>query len=498
MSPLLMLVAILGSILVSRVVCPLLTYVPAILVPGWEEALPSREAALASAAPVLLFVTGLAAGWLSQARSRWGAIGAGALAGWLSAWVAESLCGGIAAGLWGARSLIAHGPVPAESETAFHHLLAESVLGTVLAVHVSTALSGIAGAVIGGLGGVLGSLMTRPSAPDAAFSLRLSGAMLLVSGLHLWIIIVVFATIAQLTQNLVESASFVLSSPTEWMFSAPVAIVLVWWLFWAAMSWISLRQMSAGERCGLFQSLAFVVGGWVTGLALTPMSGVLIPGVMQSMQGLPHVSSLLCWAFLAVPLLLGIGWLVVRFFPKRARDFLKHQGEQCLIACYLLVVTLLTFLLSLIAAPDKCWRNPWLTAGLLIGVLLALDAVRRARPAVPVTGEPALNILRLSGTALSVHFLTNLTLSLTMLAPLALVMLPVTFIPYVQPGDFPARATSSSAEIARAYLTVATVVGRRILFNWTLAATIMSILLWALWVVGSRLLAKYKTYPGRP
>lgn len=102
-------ITLVGGILVSVAgYLPLMVYIPSVVVPGWEGTPPTPQAALglAALALALLLLTGLAAGWLNGAPTRWSGLGTGALAGLLTALIAEAICGGIAAGLWGARNLV--------------------------------------------------------------------------------------------------------------------------------------------------------------------------------------------------------------------------------------------------------------------------------------------------------------------------------------------------------------------------------------------------------
>lgn len=144
-----------------------MAYVPSVVVPDWEGRALAPQAALgwAGLALAMLVLTGMAAGWLGGPSTRWGALGAGALAGWLAAWMAEALFGGVAAGLWGARNLLAHGLTPAESDAHYIFLIAEGTQAIIVGVHASLIVSALAGALFGGLGGALGAWLPRPVRP---------------------------------------------------------------------------------------------------------------------------------------------------------------------------------------------------------------------------------------------------------------------------------------------------------------------------------------------
>jgi hypothetical protein len=81
------LVGIAGGVLVSATGwIPLWVFLPKTALPDW---MPEQRVGLqetpgwAAGMAVLLLLTGLVAGWMSGARSRLGAMGAGAVAGWL-------------------------------------------------------------------------------------------------------------------------------------------------------------------------------------------------------------------------------------------------------------------------------------------------------------------------------------------------------------------------------------------------------------------------------
>lgn len=424
----------------------------------------------------LLLFTGLAAGWFSRARTPWGVIGAGALAGWIAAWIAEAALVGVIAGLWGAQTLQAHGLVPEANETAFVLLISESVQSIILWVHASMALTALAGILFGALGGALGGLGARRAMPDVLFGLRLSGAMTLLSGLALMVMITVYDLLVSSLQGAVEKANVTLPYLVHWMFDAPVALSLLWWLPWVALTWAFLRQASAATPIGFFSSLAFWAIGAVMGLPIA----MLVGGLTQTDLTISPSISLL--QFLVAGLLfLAVGLALMLFVPQRVRDFFRRQGELRLIAWSFLGLNGLLFLSAFNAGPGEGWRHPWLTLGLLAGVALGLDSVRRARPAEEsVEAPPALTASRLLGTAFSAHLLTNLTLALTALAPLALVMLPISAIKYVMPDASPTEA-GDWLNIISTYLAVVPVVIGTLIFVGTPVASLTSLLMWALW-----------------
>ncbi len=474
MSPRAFLIAFLGGALtaaaggIALIASPCLVLYPTL--PNWTP-FPSLPDILpwSGAALTLLLFTGLAAGWFSRGRTTWGSIGAGALAGWTAAWIAEALLVGPVAGMWGAQTLQAHGLVPAANETAFVLLVAESVQSIILWVHASMALTALVGILFGALGGALGGLGARRAAPDVAFGLRLSGAMTLLSGLALVVMIVVYDLLVSTLQRTVEKANLTFPYPANWIFDAPVALFLLWWLLWVVLTWAFVRQAPAAAPVGFFSSLIFLgfpIPMFVAGLTQAPLATSPISLLQFLVAGL---------LFLAV----GLGFTLL--IPRRVWDFFRRQGEPRLMAWSLLGLNGLLFLAAFNAGPGEGWRRPWLTLGLLIGVLFALDSVRRTRPAEePLEAPPALTASHLFRTAFSAHLLVNLTLALTTLAPLALVMLLIVAIKYLIP-DASLTETGNWVEIASTYLSITPVLMGRLIFIGTPAASLTSLLIWTLW-----------------
>lgn len=486
MTPRTFLIALLGGALTAAAGYVPLMAVPCLVVPNWPQPLPSMLAipGWSGAALILLLLTGLAAGWFSRARTFWGALGAGALAGWIAAWVAEALLVGVIAGLWGAKNLLAHGLVPEADEITFVFLLVESVQSIILWVHASMALTALAGMLLGALGGALGGLLgARRANPDLPFALRVSGAMTLLSSLALMVMIAVYSLLPTILQRSAEEGNFSLPFSVNLMFDAPVALSLLWWLLWTVLTWMSLRQLPAGTPIGFFSSLAFSAVGIVMGLPIA----MLVGGFAHTSLARSPAASL-AWILVAALLFLIVGLTLTLFVPQRRRDFFKRQGERRLMAWSLLGWNGLLFLAAFNAGPGEGWPRPWLTFGLLAGVLFGLDAVRRTPPAEDsAEAPPALTASRLFGTAFSAHLLTNLTLALTSLAPLALVMLPIVAIQYIMPDS---TEMGDWISVVSDYLVVTpTTMGAAILIG-TPAASLMSLLMWTIWRKISPLMRK--------
>ncbi|MDW8279537.1 MAG: hypothetical protein RMJ85_16100 [Anaerolineales bacterium] len=405
---------------------------------------------------MLLFSTGLIAGLWSAARTPLQTAGIGALAGWFAAWTAEASLGSVLAGLWSARSLLAHGLAPAENEARFVALIADSVWSIVVWVNASIAFSALVGIVTGGFGGLLGGLLfgkrslARRSSPDPAFSLRLSALMTLSASLAMVVTVTVYPLLLSSTQNAVTQNAASLPGRPALIFETPVAIGLLWWLFWVAMTWNALRRTPPGMRVGGSAGLA----GFVCGATYL--------GVWWSVLGGPFGGRLSGFADWAIAILLTAvltlfflltGLIIQKIVPAGIRAFLRRQGSPRRIAWMLLGLSLLTFLSVFGAHPEDGWHTLWLPGGLLFGVLLGLDALRRTRP-LESGEEPLSETPNPLGTVFAVSFLTQLALLLTSAAPLALVLLPIVMIAYLQPGGAAPEPAKSLADIIAEYVAV--------------------------------------------
>ncbi|HXF68586.1 MAG TPA: hypothetical protein VNK89_02165 [Thermoflexus sp.] len=495
MSSLTFLIALLGGVLTAAAGYVLQTAALVFLVPGWEGMMPSNTLLLASVGSVLalLLLTGVAAGRFARAQTRWGNVAAGALAGWMTAWVAEAMFGGFIAGLWGARGLLAHGLVPAESETAMLALLSESTLSIVVWICGSIALSAVTGMLLGALGGILGSLGARPSPPDFRFNLCVSGAMIPFSGAALIGMLPIYAALASVMEKSVREAGLTLPMPPSLVFDAPLAIYLIWYLFWAMLAWTSLRHLSGKLSVGLFHRLAFAVWGAVVGSPLAWLAGAMFAGKLR--PSLFIFLFILAFSSVLIFVLLLLAGIISRIsvilrplfrplFPQmKSRGIFQRLGELRLLAWFSLVWALIMLIVSWLLLPGE-WRMQratWLALGLLLGVLLGLDSVRIARTLDPIeesTPTP-LNALRLLETVFPIHLLYGLTSILSLLAPIALITFLVPALPYIEPDATPQQAGDLVRLIQTALETTwAFVFGT---FMWVPAASLASLLLWRIW-----------------
>ncbi|RMF39737.1 MAG: hypothetical protein D6755_14060, partial [Anaerolineae bacterium] len=210
----------------------------------------------------LLLLTGALAGGMSGSGSRWGAAGAGALAGWQAAWIAEMLVGGIGMGVYGALPLLMHGMKPTASEAQFTTLLAESVLGISVFIHASIGLSALAGMLLGGLGGLLVGAHGRRAEAQPQFWLGVTLLNLLLAGLNLVVFSVIYVLLPQALQSAAEEASASLPFSPALVVELPLAVNLLWLLFWQVVAWQLLPKVGAARHMnGLKAALFGVLGG---------------------------------------------------------------------------------------------------------------------------------------------------------------------------------------------------------------------------------------------
>lgn len=488
-----------GGVLVSAAgYLPLMAYVPSVVVPGWEgiRVAPPVALGLAGLALALLVLTGLASGWLSGAPTCWGALGAGALAGMLAALVAETLFGGVAAGLWGARNLLAHGLTPAKNMGQYILLLAESVQSITLAAHVSMVASALAGALLGGLGGMLSRLLPRSFHPAKPVGPAVHLMALAAASFNLIEVIVVYFILPKSVQNALDEYALSLPYPTSLIFSLPTGVALLWWLFWLGMAGGMGKWTPSSQRFTGFKALGWSVLGWLIAPSPFILARISVAG------GLPNMAAalLVLLIMVGVPLLIIVlaVWLAGRVSPgfrARVRGFLQRAGEARLMSGMALGIAALTAVLALASIPDA-WRQPWFSGGMVLGLVLALWGVWAARAAPSPVEEAALRTGDLFATSGLGALCANLTLMLTTLAPLAMAQIPIGMLIYLAPErPSPAGEFSSVLEVAESFMGLVPVQACLFVLVLPLLTGLVSVLLRWLWGWVMQRLGRERTRP---
>jgi hypothetical protein len=244
---------LLGGFLCSLLLWyPLANHLPATLLKDWPATQAELAWGLAALAALVLLASGAAAARLSGTGSRSGAAASGAVAGWLATLIVYILVSGAAAGLWGARPILAYGLKSASSEVQFLQLLVDSVTGihwwTMLALWGSL----LAGLTLGALGGFLAGPGGSPD-PEMPLIYQVVGVSgVLTSGLVLIITTLILDLLSRATAKSVGQMGLtpayaidtLLIFPVVTLFLMMFASLLLWWFFYR-------RGLAAGQEMNL-------------------------------------------------------------------------------------------------------------------------------------------------------------------------------------------------------------------------------------------------------
>lgn len=231
-----------GGVLAGLLWYPLAQYFPSLLVAGWPAANASLAWGLAALGAQVVFCSGMVAARLSGARGRGGAALCGAVAGAIASVLGYGLVGGSAAGVWGARQIIAHGLSPAANKAQMVQLLAEGCHG--ISICTAVALWGMifAGMALGALGGLLAGSggepdrdMPRVYGAAAVAGILLAATLLAVSS-------VMFAALNRAILDAAQRERFTLthSMGTVLVLQSAGLVLMLFggqWLWWASHHW---------------------------------------------------------------------------------------------------------------------------------------------------------------------------------------------------------------------------------------------------------------------
>ena len=248
------LVGLAGGLLVSRALnYPLYRYLPSQFVEGWPSADGQVAIVCLALAGILLLVIGFVSGLMSGARNRLGAMGAGAAAGLTASLLAELLVIGAAAGVWGARAILAHGLHATSGDAEYLQLLAWSVSSILWWTYLSIWIAGGAGLLLGGLGGLAAGNRSEPAHPQSGLWLNIAAAGTLASSLNLIVMVSVYVLLESVLQNVADEIAegfmegYSLPYPSTSILSWAAATSLVWLIFWQFVAWRVLRSLPASR-----------------------------------------------------------------------------------------------------------------------------------------------------------------------------------------------------------------------------------------------------------
>lgn len=446
MSKRIFLIALLGGLLsVAAAYYPLYRWLPGQFVADWPAA--NERLALTGLALtlVLWLLTGAFAARQSGTRSRLAAVGAGALAGLIAAWLVEIALGGAAAGVWGSRLMLRHGIHATRDEAEFLFLLAHGVSSIAWGVYLSIWALGGLGALLGALGGWAAGPGGKPAPAENAFWLMVSSLVTPLAAASLLVMTATFTSLGSALQNATNRMGFALPYPAASAFAWPVTTHLVWLLFWQIFAWRLTRNAAPPATLRLPSLL---------GMAL--LLSVLLGFVLNpAFAGLFYGNPVAVLILLAVAALLN--WVAARIrFPRAASsapptrlgNFLRQLGEARLAAWYFFVLSILTLALAVLIDRKMLTRHLWLPLGLGLGVLLGGLGVWETRARAPLEAESGKDAFDqkeffvLGGLS---SLFNLLFISLGTLAPFSLVLIPVVMIaPLSQHEEAAVQAMTTS------------------------------------------------------
>lgn len=399
---------------------------------------------------------------------------------------------------------MAHGLTPAETHTQYIFLLAESVQSIIVAVHASVIISALAGALLGGLGGALSSLLPHPVKPAPQAGLAVHIMALAAASFSLTQVVTVYPVLKQVTQNAVVELELPLPYSTSTIFDFPLAVALLWWLFWLWMSWRTFKFAPTSQRCAGFSTLGLSLLGWmavlplillgdrqfVVNLLVNSSCGMvvfLLPLILLQTQQWSKYPGWLVGVLgvvgylLVIALILGLAALIRRRLPGRVRQFFQRWSEAHLMAWIVLGITLLTGLLIILLSDPALWRKPLFSGGMVAGLGLALLGVRAAR-AVQPTEEPVLKVGDILTTSGLGTLCANMAVAVTSLAPIALTQFPIGTLTYLLPEPAPpVGGFSDVQQMAKSFMENTLLLTGSLVVVLPLLAGLMSVLLWGLW-----------------
>ncbi len=168
----------------------------------------------------------------------------------------------------GARNLLAHDLVPAQTQEQFTFLIAESVLSIVALIYVLVFIAMMLGLLLGGLGGLLAGRRGQAAAPEPKFWLSLVTISLTIAAFNLIVTSSTYSLLAQTLQAAIEKISAPMPYSASILFALPVGLSLLWLLFWQIVAWRVLQAMPAATERTVIQSAIFTVLGALVAIPL--------------------------------------------------------------------------------------------------------------------------------------------------------------------------------------------------------------------------------------
>lgn len=295
-----------GLVAAAGLFYPLYICLPAGIVPGWQAGSAQLAGLLVALAALIVAAGGGLVVWWNGDSRMGRRVVSGALAGVLAGYTAYGLIGAAAAGVLASGAMFAS----VADEATFTGNLANSIIGTVWSVHAAFWGMALAGALLGGIGGLLAPVKSSSAAPEASTDEVVMAniaaiAAMLASGLALIVTIAIFALLPGSLREASQTSGMRLVFPPETVSFWPVATVTA--LFVASQVAATATLRAVARRAENSRSLLANSASSAAVVSLLPV-GILIiqlllaPGAILSPAFLPGLVVSLIVAATLIPL----------------------------------------------------------------------------------------------------------------------------------------------------------------------------------------------------
>lgn len=435
-----------GIVLATLLFYPLYYSLPSQFVEGWPKAGAVNGYYFMIGAALVILLVGVFAGNLSGARNRMGAAGAGALAGLVSAVVSELLLGGAASGVWGAQDMLLHGLHATSGDADFVTLVGNTVSSIIWWGIVLIWCSTIVGLLLGGLGGLLAGKGRSDSETQTGLWLSLSAAGSISSSINLITVLTVYALLAESIRDIEKQIRVDFNPGYELIYSPDTVFIMVGifsmlgLLIWQFVGWRIIRKTAyRSDSTFVFVGICLLV----TPIIFIPLFVGMISAIVSSLASFSLSGLLISLSIILVTCGIYIFAKKIRIHPTKNPEHpstirmfflqiwgnLMKLGSHKAAALFFFIHTLITSFLIYLFNTSNLFVT-WVSGGLLIALILAILCLLAAwKPATPEPAEAVEPKAKdvFSGSLLAGSYFSGLTL-LNLLAPLSLVIIPITMI----------------------------------------------------------------------
>lgn len=243
------LAGIIGGTLCSLALwMPLAEYLPATLLTGWQPVNANLAWGLIILACLIVAACGVAAARMSGTKSRTGASISGAVNGLIAAMMSYIMVGGAAAGVWGARPILAYGLKPAVDDSQMIELIVDSLTGIHWWGMIALWSVMLIGLGLGALGGALAGPAGEPD-PEIFLIYQVTAVCGMLTGALILIVnTAVLALLVETTAKSVDKAGIVPAYPINTMLVSPAVNAFLMMLISAWLWWVFYHQGAAAGQ----------------------------------------------------------------------------------------------------------------------------------------------------------------------------------------------------------------------------------------------------------